>query len=274
MPRLNVNGAELYYEESGAGAQAIVFSHGLLWSGRMYDAQVAAFRDRYRCITYDHRGQGQSQITDGGYDMDTLAVDAATLIETLGCAPCHFVGLSMGGFVGLRLAARRPELLRSLVLVESAADAEPWLNRPKYRAMTLGVRLLGPGPFLRPVMSIMFGRAFLRDPARAAERSEMARRLAAIDRAGAARATLGVIERRAVQNELGHIRTPTLILSGADDRAIVPRRARKTAEAIAGARFVSIPRAGHTSTVEEPAAVNAALDEFWRGLSGSESRRP
>jgi pimeloyl-ACP methyl ester carboxylesterase len=85
---------------------------------------------------------------------------------------------------------------------------------------------------------------------------------------------MGVIERSAVENELANIGAPTLVVSGEDDRAIVPRRARRTAQAIQGARFVSVPRAGHTSTVEEPAAVNAALDEFWRSLSDSESRRP
>ncbi|MBF6592693.1 MAG: alpha/beta hydrolase [Ktedonobacterales bacterium] len=103
MPTSIVNGARLYYEEHGAGPETILFAHGLLWSGRMFDAQVAALRDRYRCVTFDFRGQGQSEVTRGGYDMETLTEDTAALIATLGAAPCHFAGLSMGGFVGLRL---------------------------------------------------------------------------------------------------------------------------------------------------------------------------
>ena len=71
----------------------------------MWRFQVAAFRDRFRCVAWDHRGQGRSELTEGGYDMDTLADDAAALIAQLGIAPVHFVGLSMGGFVGMRLAA-------------------------------------------------------------------------------------------------------------------------------------------------------------------------
>ena len=59
---------------------------------------------RYRCVTYDHRGQGQSPASPTPYDMETLAADAAALIGALGAAPVHFVGLSMGGFVGMRLA--------------------------------------------------------------------------------------------------------------------------------------------------------------------------
>src|SRR6266536_884543 len=129
MPFLPVNGAELYYEDTEEGAAPILFSHGLLWSLRMYDAQVKHLRGRYRCVAYDHRGQGQSRDDGSPYDMERLTEDAVQLIERLGIAPCFFVGLSMGGFVGLRLAAQRPELLRGLVLIESAADGAPWSGR-------------------------------------------------------------------------------------------------------------------------------------------------
>src|SRR3954447_24145267 len=165
MPTLQVNRATLWYEEHGSGPETVVFAHGLLWSGRMFDAQVAELADRFRCVTFDFRGQGRSEVTAGGYDMDTLAGDAAALIEALGCAPCHFVGLSMGGFIGMRLAARRPELVRSLVLMETSNDAEPRRNVPKYAAMSFLARFLGVLPFVPAVMNIMFGRTFLRDPA-------------------------------------------------------------------------------------------------------------
>ena len=119
---MQVNGAELYVEDTGGTGSAIVFSHGLLWSTKMWRFQVEALRGRFRCIAYDHRGQGRSEVTSAGYDMDTLTLDAAALIEKLGVQPVHFVGLSMGGFVGMRLGARRPELLKTLTLIETAAD--------------------------------------------------------------------------------------------------------------------------------------------------------
>ena len=81
MPKLQINDAEIYFEEHGAGPETIVFAHGLLWSGRMFDNQVNALQDRYRCITFDFRGQGQSEVTKSGYDIDTLTEDAAALIE-------------------------------------------------------------------------------------------------------------------------------------------------------------------------------------------------
>ena len=97
MPHVKTNGASIYYEEHGNGPDTIVFSHGLLWSGYMYQDQIAVLKDRYRCITYNHRGQGRSEVTQSGFDIDSLYEDSIALIEALGCAPCHFVGLSMGG---------------------------------------------------------------------------------------------------------------------------------------------------------------------------------
>ena len=201
MPKLRVNGVELHYEERGSGVP-IVFSHGLLWSGRMFDAQVEALSSRYRCITFDHRGQGQSPRSPSRYDMDDLALDAAALIESLGAAPCHFVGLSMGGMVGLRLALRRRELLRTLTLIESAADGEPRMNIPKYRAMSVVARLLGQGVLVRPVMKIMFGPAFLRDRDRADDRARQAALLRANDVPGMLAALDCVITRKPLVDEL------------------------------------------------------------------------
>ena len=265
MPTLHVNGATLWYEEHGAGPETVVFAHGLLWSGRMFDAQVAELADRFRCVAFDFRGQGQSEVTAGGYDMDTLSDDAAALIEALGCAPCHFVGLSMGGFIGMRLAARRPELVRSLVLMETSADPEPAENVPRYRLLggvvrllgTLGMRLVMPR-----VMRIMFGRTFLEDPAREAERRLWRERGMANRRRGIVRALDGVIERKPVYDELGKIAVPTLVMVGDEDVATVPAKAERLHAAIRGSRLVVIPGAGHTSSVEQPEVVNAALEGF------------
>ncbi len=124
-----INGARIYYQETGSGPETIVFSHGLLMSGEMFSEQVKALSGRYRCICYDHRGQSRSEVTDSGYEMDSLTEDAAALIRELDCAPCHFAGLSMGGFVGMRLAIRHPGLLKSLVLLETTADPEPEQNK-------------------------------------------------------------------------------------------------------------------------------------------------
>jgi pimeloyl-ACP methyl ester carboxylesterase len=252
----------IHVEDTGGDGPAIAFSHGLLWDTRLFAPQVAALRDRYRCIAWDHRGQGRSGVSPDGYDMDTLAADAAAVIERSAAAPVHFVGLSMGGFVGLRLAIRHPELLRSLTLIDTSADPEPAANVPRYRLLNFVARWFGLGVVTGQVMPILFGRSFLADPARAAERDEYRARLAANHRIGVTRAVRGVIEREGVAAELHRIRLPTLILVGDEDVATVPAKSEAMQAAIPGARLVRIPRAGHTSTLENPAAVNAVLREF------------
>ena len=261
---MRVRGIELHVEEMGSGPP-ILFSHGLLMSGGMFASQVEALRDRFRCLIYDHCGQGRSDVPHASViDMETVYEDAVELIHALGAAPCHFVGLSMGGFVGLRIAARRPELLRSLVLMSTAADAEPAANLPRYRLLQTVVRWGGLWPVAGRLMPILFGRRFLTDPQRSAERQEQRRLLRGHHRS-VLRAVSGVLDRAGVQHELTRIRTPTLILHGDDDRAIKIERARDMQRSIRDSRMVVIPHAGHTPTVEEPRAVNRALEEFLAG---------
>lgn len=265
MPDIKVNGATLHYEERGDGEETIVFAHGLLWSGEMFAAQIAGLQDRYHCVTFDFRGQGRSEVTSSGYDMDTLTQDAAALIEALDVAPCHFTGLSMGGFVGLRLALQRPKLLRSLTLIETSADRESEENMGSYRLLGLIGRWLGLGLIAGRVMPIMFGQKFMNDPAREEERAAWRKRLLANDRLGLYRALQGVINREGVYEHLDKITVPTLIIVGDQDVALVPERSERMHARIPDSRLVVIPGAGHTSTVEEPEAVTAAMESFLRG---------
>ncbi|AKH38061.1 MULTISPECIES: alpha/beta fold hydrolase [Nitrosomonas] len=266
MPKIQVNGAKLHYTEEGTAPETILFAHGLLWGGQMFEAQVNALKDRYRCITFDFRGQGQSEVTQGGYDMETLYQDTVALIEALGCAPCHFAGLSMGGFMGMRLAVRRPELLRSLILLGASADAEPKENIPRYNRLNFIARWFGLRLVAAPVMRILFGQSFLTDPNRAAQREEWKKHLIANHRIGITRAVKGVINRQGVYDEIGKITTPTLILVGEEDVATIPAKAERIQARIAGSRLVRIPKSGHSSTIEEPEAVNLAIKTFLNSL--------
>jgi len=266
MPDLNVNGARLHYTDEGSGAETIVFSHGLLFSGAMFADQIAYFKNRYRCVAYDHRGQGDSEVTANGYDVETLTTDAETLIEKLGVGPCHFVGLSMGGFVGLRLAIRRPDLLRSLTLLNTSADPEPIENLPRYRMLNFIARWFGIGIVVGKVMPIMFGQSYLSDIARTRERDAWRQQIAKNHRIGVTRAVKGVISRGSVSEAITRIDMPTLIIIGEEDGATVPEKSERMHAAIGGSILIKIPRAGHSSTIEKPRAVNDAMSAFLDGL--------
>ncbi len=228
----------------------------------MFQKQIDVLKEKYRCITFDFRGQGQSEVTPSGYDMDTLADDAAALIEELECDPCHFAGLSMGGFTGMRLAIRRPDLLKSLILMETSADPEPQENIGRYRLLNFISRWFGMGLVANRVMPIMFGQKFLNDPNRVEEREEWKQRLASNHKVGISRAVNGVINRDGVYGKLDEITTPTLIIVGDQDVATVPAKSERMHGRIKDSQLVVIPGAGHTSTVEEPEAVLAAISEF------------
>ncbi len=272
MPSMEINGVNISHTDAGQGTP-IVFSHGLLMSGEMFSAQISRLKDRYRCISYDHRGQGRSEVTGDGYDMDTLTSDAAALIEKLDAGPCHFVGLSMGGFVGMRLAARHPELIRSLVLLETSADPEPAENVPKYRRLNFIARWFGLGLVIKQVMPIMFGTTFMNDPARAADRKEWSRHIVGNHRIGITRAVKGVIERKGVFDELGAITCPTLVAVGDEDVATVAEKSERMAGAIKGAVLEHIPNAGHSSTIEQPDFVSDLVETFLASVDGKGKKR-
>lgn len=262
MPTIPINGCNYHYEIHGEGEETILFAHGLLWSGYLFHKQVAYFKDRYRIVTYDHRGQGQTEVTANGYDMDQLYEDAVDLIERLELGKVHFVGLSMGGFVGMRLAARRPDLVKSLALTETSAQEEP--NVVKYWFLNTIVKLFGINNLVvGPVMKIMFGEKFLNDPQRSAERAEWIGQLKQ-NKKTITRAVNGVINRQGVEDELSRITCPTLVVVGTQDKATVPAKAEFIHARIPQSRLVYIEGAGHTSSIEEPAQYNAALDEFWK----------
>jgi len=262
MPYLDIRHSKIYYEEAGTGPETLVFSHGLLMSSEMFRDQVKAFSSRYRCIAYDHRGQGRSEVSKTGYDMDSLTDDAVEVIRQLDCAPCHFAGLSMGGFVGMRLATHHPELVKSLILMETTADPEPEENKGPYRRLAFVGRWLSYRLVADPVMKIMFGKTFLDDPARSETRAYWKKHIMSLNRSGTSKAAHGVINREGVYDQLSRIDTSTLILVGDEDVATPLPKSERMQEAIKDSKLQVIPRAGHSATIEEPAAITAALKDF------------
>ena len=267
MATFDLDGLPLYYEDTGPGStgETIVFSHGLLWGTELFAPQIAALRGRYRCLAWDHRGQGRS-----GSDhrdcigMELVWQDAVRLIEAKVGGPVHFCGLSMGGFVAMRMAARRPDLVRSLILLETSADPEPVENVARYRTLSRITKLLGPKIVKNKVAPIMLGKTLLNDPARRSQLRGFVDLMAR--RRDIWRAVNGVVDRAPIHHELARITAPTLVAVGDEDVATPPPKAARIAAAITGSVLVNIPRAGHSSTVEEPAAVIDAIERFVSAL--------
>ncbi|MDW3224439.1 MAG: alpha/beta hydrolase [Paracoccaceae bacterium] len=260
MPQIDLNGTSIHFTDTGSGEETIVFSHGLLMSGAMFERQIHHFQGSCRCITFDHRGQGQSGVPEDGYDMDTLSADAAALIEHLGVSPVHFVGLSMGGFVGMRLAAHRPAILKTLTLLNTSADPEAPENGPKYRMLNLVARWVGLWAVVGRVMPILFGKTFLNDTMRAEERRRWASAISGNNRVGITRAVAGVIAREGCSELLGAIRTPVGIGVGDEDFATKPAQSDRIQTAIEGSELMLFQGVGHSSSIEAPVLVNQLIE--------------
>jgi 3-oxoadipate enol-lactonase len=264
MPITRVNGADLFYEDTGGPEEPVVFLHGFLFDGRQYEAQVTSLRDRYRCITLDFRGQGRSPGSRGGYQIEQQMADVLAMIRRLGIAPVHLVGLSMGGFVALRIAARQPHLLRSLTLLNTSAAAHARAKFPRQLVLAALARITGVSlpPVMSGVEAEMYGEAFRTDPARAAEREVWRQRWERADRASLVKTLLGFMIRPDIRDELGEVTVPTLVIAGGADASLPPPFSREIHALIAGSRLVELPGVGHSSPVEDPDGVTRALAHF------------
>jgi pimeloyl-ACP methyl ester carboxylesterase len=167
----------------------------------------------------------------------------------------------MGGFVGMRLAIRYPELIRSLILMETTADPEPEENKGPYRKLAFIGRWLGFRLVVDRLMNIMFGQSFLTDPSRSDVRNRWLNHLLKLNRKGTGRAAHGVIDRQGIYEQLDRVNSPTLIIVGDEDVATVPLKSERMHAAIQGSMLEVIARAGHSS-----AAVNAAIRKFLETL--------
>jgi len=262
---IELNGTKLAYDDVAAAdpdsekKPALVFSHSLCMSRVMYSSQVEYFSAHRRVVCYDHRGQGwSSRDAAARLDMDTLTADAAMLIEELELAPCHFVGSAMGGFVALRLAARRPDLLSSAIVMSSSAEEEhrlgpraEILTRATYHGMAGAIDLL---------MRELFGRAALSESGVDGRFDHWRERLLKLD-SSVKDAVRGVMYRPGVLTELPNISIPLLLISGAEDTTYPPEFSDVIAALVEGARHVRVEKAGHCVVLEQSDLVNRLIAE-------------
>lgn len=263
MPQIKVNDVELFYQEKGTGSEVLLFSHGFLMDHTMYDGQVEAFQDQFRCITYDQRGHGRSEAITSSYEIDALVNDAIGLIDALGIAPVHFVGMSTGGFVGLRIAMNRPELLKSLVLIDTSADPEEQSKLKQYNLLLKTVNLVGWQPVIGRVMPILFYETFLKDSERKAEVKKWRKIISSHNKKAIMAFGNAIFSRGTVVDQLQNIKTPTVVIVGKHDAATPSSYAETMADKIHDCRMRVIPDAGHSSPVEKPRAVAEAMRVFY-----------
>ncbi len=256
MSYLSVDGNRLYYEDSGSG-HPVLFLHGLGSSTRDWFEQIPCFEKQYRVLRLDLRGHGRSDRPQGPYHMAAFARDVAVLLRKLDAGPAHVVGLSMGGMVALQLAVDAPQLVRRLVVVNSAADLrlKTWEDVWFYVSRRAAVQTLG----MRRVGRLIANRLFVK-PNQDELRQEFIKRWAENDKQGYLW-SLDAIMGWSVADQLSSVSIPTLFMSSDDDYTPVSEKNRMAA-AMPEAELVVIEDARHALPVERPAVFNTILKDF------------
>ncbi len=260
MPVLQVGDAELIYEERGPkDGPAVVLLHGTLMDHTMFAAQVEAFAGSHRVVAYDHRGRGTAG-SRAPFTLLDLVEDLRQVMDALGIDRAVVGGMSMGGFTALRFAVRYPERLSALVLIDTAAVPHSPEGLAQIEGMLAFAHMQGMTPLVEPVADMLFGATTRRespDLVRAWQERWMI-----MDLGGITNEVNSWLRREDFTPCLAEIRVPALVLHGAEDVSLDSALGRALAQGLPAGEFVEIPRAGHTSNVEQPAAVNQAISGF------------
>lgn len=249
LPDLRVN-ARLDGPQDGP---PLVFLHALGTDLTLFDPLVEAF-PRHRILRLDLRGHGASDVPDPPYAMGALIRDAERVIDHFGLRDTVLLGVSLGGLIAQGLAVKRLDLVRALVLSNTAARiglGRQWEDRIKT------VLEDGLAAQIEPTMARWFGRGWQNNPAMPALRARM---LATNPKGwiGCASAIAGTD----FYETTATLRLPTLAISGGNDGSTPPDLVRETADLIPGSTFALIQRAGHLPMAERPAEYAAVLDAF------------
>ncbi|MEQ8849144.1 alpha/beta fold hydrolase [Botrimarina sp.] len=270
MPSLEIDGAHLVYDDTGApfdGAPTLLLVHGFPLSRAMWGAQLEGLADAARVVAPDLRGYGESTLGawPGGKNptLDRYGEDLARLAEHLGAAgPVVLCGFSMGGYIAMAMLRRFPESFHALALVDTRANADDETARATRLKMADKIHEWGAGR----VAELMRPKLFAPGAPDAAVEATTAV-IAATSPLAIAASQLAMASRPDSTGLLRSIDKPTLVVCGEQDELSPPDVMRGMAEAIPDARYVEIPDAGHMAPVENPSAVNAALREFAAGLA-------
>lgn len=247
----------LHHQAAGPeGAHVVLMGGALGATLELWDAHEGPLAERFRVVRFDHRGHGGSPVPPGPYSIAGLGGDVLALMDTLGVERASYCGLSMGGMVGMWLAAHAPERLERLVLICTAAHLPPpeaWAER--------AAAVLAAGT-VEAVADAVLARWLTPEFAR--ERPEAVAWLRSMlvstppeGYAGCCRA----IERMDLRGDLPRIQAPTLVVAAAQDASTPPEHGEAIAAAIPGARFELVSPSAHIAAVERADEVTALIRE-------------
>ena len=257
-----MSSSALNHELSGpSDGPVVALGSSLGTTLEMWDPALAALSRRYRVLRFDHRGHGRSPLPEGPCEVADLGGDVLALLDRLGLERVSYVGVSLGGMVGMWLAAHAPERIERLVCVCSSAwlpPAEVWAARAASVREAHSVAVIADA-----VLERWF------TPAYAEEHPDvmawMNGMLCDCPAEGYA-ACCGVIERLDLRGDLARITAPTLVIAAAADPSTPPEHSATIAAGVPAARLEVLPHGAHLVAVERPDEVTALIERHLEGV--------
>jgi 3-oxoadipate enol-lactonase len=240
------------------GAAPVVLLHSAGLDLTFWDVQIEALRHEYDVVALDLPGHGRSRARAADIDIETLCAALATAIADLGAGPVHLIGLSVGGLLAQSIALDRPDLVRSLVLIDTAACFSA-AGQTAMRERATTVRRSG----MAAILPDLFGHWFM--PETSVQRPHLVDRATKVllrDDPDVHAALWEMIAAFDVSDRLKQITTPTLVLVGEHDASSPVSSAQQLRDAIVSARLHIIPGAAHLSAIESPALVTDQIRRF------------
>jgi 3-oxoadipate enol-lactonase len=260
MGSASVNGIEIAYDDTGGDGPAVLLAHGFLMDKTMFAPQVEVLSPRYRVITWDGRGHGDTVDRGAPFSYWDLATDCLGLMDHLGIERAVVGGMSQGGFVSLRVALSAPGRVRGLVLLDTQAGPEDPDVVPLYQGMLDEWVSSGPSDAIaEAVAGLIIG-----EPDLSAEWVPRwrARPHESLETPGRA-----LITREDISDRLGEIDAPALVVHGTADISIAMEKAEALAAGLRHCDGVAVIDGGtHAANLTHPGPVNAALMAFLEEL--------
>jgi aminoacrylate hydrolase len=266
MPLARVRDAEIYYERHGDGPPVMLVP-GLNGEGHWWEPQIAAFARHFTTVIHDHRGTGRSTHSEIDYSIEQMADDLIGLMDALGIARAHIVGVSTGGAMAQVLATDHAARTRSVVIANSWSKADAYRQRVAAVRKNL-VMHIGPNAYVEASPLFLFPPRYLRDNAEAVARGcERALKYFPSPRIAASRLDAGLAFDR--RDALRGIAIPALVIGAKDDQLTPAYYSEELAAIIPGARLHLFEQGGHACSRTMAAEFNAVTLDFLLGLGES-----
>ena len=264
MAKTKVNDIEIAYSIDGSGAPVVLIG-GFTMVKESWELQVAELARRFRVITFDNRGVGETTVPSEPFTIEDMAADTVRLMDTLRIDSAHIFGVSMGGLIAQVLLLDYPDHIKKVALGCTTHGGRHAVQ-PQEEVMAVLAQAADPNisaeELVRNKVPLILSERFIREePEKVEEFVRLALQYSPTPEGAAGQ--MGALSVFNVKRRLGEIRSPVLVITGSEDRMMPPDNSRLLAEGIPGAELYIVEGVGHSFFFEKPDEVNRVLIDFF-----------